>query len=85
MRGLWDRLWGVLVGLLFDSVSRQAGYQAMNLLSRTPLYPEAYQCGTWLNPQSGDWPCARNNPICGYWFAAIIANNPPAPLTSGSK
>lgn len=45
-------------------------------LSRKPLYPEAHISGTLLNPANGDWPCAVNNPMCGYWFDAILRNNP---------
>lgn len=41
------------------------------------LYPEAHQRGSWLNPISGDWGSATNNPMCGYWWSLIISNNPP--------
>ena len=40
------------------------------------LYPEAHIKGTKLNMANGDWPCAKNNPMCGYWWSAIKKNNP---------
>lgn len=47
-----------------------------------PLYPEAHMSGTRLNPANGDWPCAVNNPMCGYWWSLVISNNPPVPVSS---
>lgn len=43
---------------------------------RAKLYPEAHVSGTKPNPANGDWPCAKNNPMCGYWWSLIKANNP---------
>lgn len=51
-------------------------------LNRLPLYPEAYISGTVANPANGSWPCAVNNPMCGYYWSLIISNNPPARLES---
>ena len=42
------------------------------------LYPEAHISGTYLNMANGDWPCALNHSMCGYWWSLIMANNPPA-------
>jgi hypothetical protein len=40
------------------------------------LCPEAHQHCTWLNPKADDWPSCINNPMCGYWWSLIKANNP---------
>lgn len=47
-----------------------------------PLYPEAHMSGTRLNPANGDWPCAINNPMSGYWWSLVISNNPPGSASS---